>query len=265
VARLVRRLVESGRGNDALQLATAAFQAGKVKEAETIAQAALDAGLLTPQIYYLLAGAARATGRPALAVDLARVGIALDPAPESARRDVAVILLELGRAEEAAAHLEAIPADKRDRACRERLALAYALAGKRHSARSLFRDLAGEAPQDDRARAALLRLTPPPADKVLDAIAQTLAGPVAQLFARLRQGPATEADLATHLAEAGYRQVLLKALIRDLCERTRAGSTPLVAIEGESYRLDLGVLDVSLPESAPLADPTLATLDVRPG
>ncbi|MBM3276312.1 MAG: hypothetical protein FJZ00_14255, partial [Candidatus Sericytochromatia bacterium] len=57
MAGLVRRLVESGRGEDALALATAAFQAGKIKEAEAIAQTALDAGLLTPQIYYLLAGA----------------------------------------------------------------------------------------------------------------------------------------------------------------------------------------------------------------
>ncbi|MBM3274424.1 MAG: hypothetical protein FJZ00_04690, partial [Candidatus Sericytochromatia bacterium] len=201
---------------------------------------------------------------PALAVDLARVGIALDPAPEAARRDVAVILLELGRAEEAAAHLEAIPAGKRDRPSRERLALAYALAGRRHSARTLFRELAGEAPQDDRARAALLRLTPQPAAKVLDAIAQTLSGPLAQLFARLRQGAATEAELASHMAEAGYRQILLKAVIRDLCERTRAGSTPLVVIEGDKLRLDLAVLDVELPGSSSLADPTLAALDVRP-
>ncbi len=253
---LVRRLVGEGRGDAALQLAAAAFRAGKVRDAEDIAQSALDAGFLNHQVYYFLAACARASARPALAVDMARVGIALDPAPDAARRELGAALLELGRGEEAADVLEAIPAAARDRLCRERLGLAYALAGRRNSARAVFKALLAEDPADGRARTALLRLAPRPAGQALDAVALRLRHEAALVFARLREGPATEAELGAALAAAGCRKVLIKALIRDLVERTRAGALPLVVVERDQVRLDLSVLDVT-----ELGTPTL---DVYP-
>jgi tetratricopeptide (TPR) repeat protein len=253
---VVRRLVGEGRGEATLQLASAAFKAGKVREAEDIAQDALDAGYLTHRVYYFLAACARATGRPALAVDMARVGIALDPAPDAARRELGSALLELGRGEEAAAVLEAVSPAGRDRLCRERLGLAYALAGKRNSARAVFKALLAEDPGDERARVALLRLAPRPAAQALDAIAARLAGDARLIFGRLRERPATEAELSQTLATAGRRKVLLKAIVRDLVESTRAGALPLVVVSGDTVRLDLTVLDVT--------DFGTPTLDVFP-
>ena len=249
-ASLVRRLVEAGRGEAALRLASEALRAGRAWDAERIAQAALDAGLHVPHVYYALAAAAKATGRPALAADMARVGIALDPAPDAARRDLAAVLLELGRPSEAAETLGAIPEMRRDRVCRERLGLAYALSGQRSLARGVFKRLLAERVDDDRARRALERLAPRPAAQVLDGVASGLSGPLAILFARLRQGAASEADLQAELARGGYQRVLLKALIRDLAERTRAGALPLVRVEGDTISLDLTVLDVDT-EGAP--------------
>ncbi|MBM3269052.1 MAG: tetratricopeptide repeat protein [Candidatus Sericytochromatia bacterium] len=242
---VVRRLVGEGRGEAALQLASAAFKAGKFREAEAIAQAALDAGYLTHHVYYFLAACARATRRPELAVDMARVGIALDPAPDPARRELGAALLELGRGDEAAAVLEAVPPAARDRLTRERLGLAYAVAGQRNSARAVFKALLAEDPGDERAREALLRLAPRPAGQALDAIRSRLSGDAGIVFDRLREGPCTEAELGAALAAAGRRKVLLKAIVRDLAERTRAGGVPLVVVEGDRVRLDLGVLDIA--------------------
>lgn len=92
-----------------------------------------------------------------------------------------------------------------------------------------------------------------PATAALDALARRLTGPLGALFARLRAGPATHEELAGALREAGYRHFLLKALIRDLAERTRGATLPLVSVEDDRVRLDLEVLDVAIP-----------TLDVFP-
>ena len=243
-AGLVRRLVQSGRGDAALRLASEAFRAGQQRTAEVIAQAALDAGHIVPQVYYILAAAARATGRPALAADMARVGIALDSDPVAARSDLAGVLLELGKPAEAAETLEAIPGPRRDRKCQERLGNAYGLAGRRSLARMVFKSLLASNPADDRARRALAGLAPRPANEVLDGIGSRLSGSAALLFARLRQGPATEVDLQAALAAAGHRRTLIKALVQDLAERTRQGALPLVSVIGDQVSLDLSVLDV---------------------
>jgi tetratricopeptide (TPR) repeat protein len=227
-----------------LRLASEALRAGRVRVAEQLAPAALDAGWQRPAAYYVLAGAARATGRLALAADMAGVGIALDPDSDAARRDLGALLLELGRADEALAVLENIAAARRDRACRERLGLAYALAGRRGQARSVFRALLAEQPHDARARQALLRLGPRAAPGVLDGIEASLGAPLASLFGRLRAGPATEAELSAALAAAGFRGVLVRALIRELAERTRSGALPLVRVGGDRVELDLSVLDI---------------------
>lgn len=243
---LVRRLVEAGRGEDALRLASEACRAGRAREAEALAQAALDAGYVDSRVYYLLAATARATGRPALAADMARVGIALDPDPTAARRDLAMLLLELGRPSQAAEVLEAIPPDRQDRTVLERLGLAFALSGRRVQARQVFRAILAAEPSDERARRALAALAPRPAGQVLDALARDLRGALAVLFARLRQGAATEAELQAALAGAGYGRTLVKALVRELAERTRQGELPLVRVVGDEVSLDLAVLDVEL-------------------
>lgn len=245
-ALVARRLVNSGRGEHALRLGRAAFQCGQLPVAEAIARAALDAGHHVAALYYLLAGVARSSGRLELAADTARVGLALDPAPAAARSDLAVIWLELGRPDEAVAVLEAIPREDRDRKTRERLGLAYALAGKRAMARRIFNGLVADDPSDKLAHAALVRLKPMALGEVLDALENQLEGPLKVVFARLRAGPATEAELRQLLRSTGFNRVFLRALIRELAEVTTPDTLPLVVVTGDRIRLDLGTLDVEV-------------------
>lgn len=251
LSRLVGLLVSAGCRQAALSLAREAYDAGRYGEAETLGQAALDAGLQEAPVYYLLAASARAGGRLQAAADLARVGIALDSAPDAARRDLAALLIEVGQPAEAVRALEAIPQAKRDCRARETLGLAYALAGRQDAARQAFRGLLVDFPDHSFASRALARLAPPPLDVVLDRIASGLDGPLAVVFACLRKGAASEELLAQALAAAGYRRPLVKALVRDLAARTQAGSTPLVWIEGSRIELRPAVLDATQHKEEP--------------
>lgn len=232
-------------GTEALTLARESFRRRDYSQAETLAQGALEAGLQEAPIYYLLAACAAATGRERTAIDLARVGVALDPRPERAQSELAALYLRQGQARQAIAAAESVPASRRDRRLRELLGLAYAQAGRPDAARAVFRQLVSEDPANQLALTALRRLAPPPLDRMLDRIAAGLKPEQAVVFGRLRQGAASEADLQEALNQAGHRRVLLKALLRDLAERTRVGGLPLIRIGPDAISLDLGVLDAS--------------------
>ncbi len=243
LARLVRLLAVSGHGAEALAIAREAFDRRDFALAETLGQATLDAGFMEAPAYYLLAACAAATGREQTAADLARVGVALDPKPERAQAELAALYLKQGAIHEAIKAAESVPAGQRDRRLCEVLGLAYAAARRPDAARAIFRALLAEDPSNALAAAALKRLAPPPIDRVLDGVAAGLKGELAVMFVRLRQGPATEAELAEVLNQAGYRRVLLKALVRELACRTQVGAVPLVRVGPQALSLDLATLD----------------------
>ncbi|MBU6427772.1 MAG: tetratricopeptide repeat protein [Cyanobacteria bacterium REEB65] len=237
-------------GAAALAKAREALRVRAFGQAEALAQSALDAGLQESPTYYLLAACAAATHRYGLAIDLARVGIALDPDPTSALGQLASLLLKQGRSAEAIAAIEGIDPDRRDRQVRQTLGLAYAAAGRPDAARATFRRVLEDDPSDALAKRALAALRPPMLDRVLEEIQAGLHDELAVIFARMRLGPATEAELETVLREAGYRRVLLKALLRDLAARTLVGSVPLVRIGPERVALDTAILDARSPGGA---------------
>ena len=243
LSKLVRLLALSGHGAEALAIAREAFDRRDFALAETLGQATLDAGFMEAPAYYLLAACAAATGREQTAADLARVGVALDPRPERAQAELAALYLKQGAIQEAIKAAESVPGSQRDRRLREILGLAYASARRPDAARAMFRALLAEDPDNALAAAALRRLAPPPIDRVLDGVAAGLKGELAVMFACLRRGPATEAELAVALTEAGYRRVLVKGLIRELVSCTQVGAVPLVRVGPETLSLDLATLD----------------------
>jgi tetratricopeptide (TPR) repeat protein len=86
-----------------LRRATAAQQAGRLREAEQLCRAVLAAAPDHPDAHFLLAGVAAAGGKPAAAIDLLRRAIDRDPRRAEFHGNLGAVLGRLGRLDEAIA------------------------------------------------------------------------------------------------------------------------------------------------------------------
>ncbi|MEB3238178.1 MAG: hypothetical protein VKO64_11215 [Candidatus Sericytochromatia bacterium] len=241
---LVRVLCTAGLPSRAVALIRGLLAEGHAATAEALAADMLDAGIHEAAVYYLQASATAAMGRAETAIDLIRVGMAFDAEPARAQAELALILVSLGRHEEALLAFAEARAERGPLRWREGYGLALAMTGRQAEARRVFEGILAELPGHALAERALAALRPPGREELIRRLHARLRPRGSVLLNRLIEGPATEAELQQVLRDASHPAGLIRAVIAEVARALTFGHASLVVAHEGTYALAWSLLDL---------------------